>query len=115
MRIPSYRPIAAPATEHLNSHIQLNISAPAANPAMHFPKPGPVAPGVGSGAAGPNAWLTAQKQLSRLGFLAGTNNGAPNQATRSALGAFQHHYGLQHDGVLGQQSQAALHYYAGST
>ena len=75
-----------------------------------FPRPAPLA-----GAMNASAVSETQKQLMKLGFLqqGGTPTGALNSATKQAISNFQSNYGLATDGRVGQQTTAALSYYAG--
>lgn len=54
------------------------------------------------------ALLAAQQRLTDLGYLIGAVDGAQGQQTTAAVMAFQAVNGLQVDGVLGPQTQAAL-------
>lgn len=54
------------------------------------------------------ALVAAQERLRDLGYLIGAVDGAQGQQTTAALMAFQAVHGLQVDGILGPQTQAAL-------
>lgn len=66
------------------------------------------------GAASDESVLGLQQQLTQLGYYNGATTGVFDEATRSAVMAFQRDRGLAVDGIVGQQTTAALYQPAAS-
>lgn len=85
---------------------ETEAAAPDASPAA--PDSTPAAPAAEAQPIAPNDWLSAQVELSRLGFSCGSIDGVRGQQTATALKAWQKNEGLKETGELDAATRSIL-------